>query len=786
MVAAGRDCPSRPRRRYRLARRAAARRAGIVLISVLCRAGAAAAQAQPPEQIVVIGTTPLLGSGVDQNRVPGQSAVLGSQDIARDGTPDLLHALDTQVAGVNLDSASGNPFQPSLFYNGFEASPLQGTAQGLAVYVNGVRFNQAFGDTVNWDLIPNIAIDRLNVEGSNPVFGLNALGGSVSARLRNGFTYHGAEADLSGGSFGQVQGEFQYGAERDGRALYVAGNVLNQDGWRDTQSSDIQNGFADLGWRGSKGEVHLGLALGNTVLNGPGSAPIQLIQADARAQFTQPNLIANKFGQLSLSGSARLDDTVSVDGEFYASTFLQRVANGNVAGDLPCGGGSTLLCSAPGVPSTTRGGGTVTDFLHGGPYAALDLATTDTNAYGASVQATDTGAVWGRGNHLVVGASFDGAQTVFSDRALIGGLLPSTREFIGPGITIDEPGINVPVRVAVSDTYAGAFAADTLDVTRHLAVTVSARLNSAEIDLADRGGGRLTGQHAYTAFNPAAGATYTVAPWLTLYAGLAQANRAPTPAELSCAGPADACSLANFFVGDPNLKQVVAHTIEAGARGRARLPDAVRVTYSLGLFRTDALDDIVFINSAVLGRAYFANIGQTRRQGLSARLELRRGAWSARISTTYTQAEFRTGFSEAAGNNPAASGGMLQVQAGDRLPGIPAIVLKAGTDLQLTPQWTAGLEAVQQSGQVLFGDEPNLTPRLPGFFRLDLHSAYQLTAGLQLFASVQNATMSRIYTFGTFSPTASVFLAQAPGATNPRSYSLAAPLGVVGGVRATF
>ena len=146
-----------------------------------------------------------------------------------------------RVAGLSLDSAAGNPFQPTLFYNGFESSPLQGTSQGIAVYLNGVRFNQAFGDTVNWDLIPDLAISRLNVEGSNPVFGLNALGGSVNVRLKDGFSYHGAEMDASGGSFGQVQGEFQYGAQRGNMALYVAGSEEHQDGWRDLQSSDIQN-----------------------------------------------------------------------------------------------------------------------------------------------------------------------------------------------------------------------------------------------------------------------------------------------------------------------------------------------------------------------------------------------------------------------------------------------------------------------------------------------------------------------------------------------------------------
>lgn len=132
----------------------------------------------PP--VTVIAPTPLLGSGVDRNKVPSQNQVLTDHDITLQGPPDYLQALQNQAQGVHLDSAAGGPFQPNLFYHGFQAAPLQGTPQGLAVYLNGVRFNQAFGDTVNFDLIPSIAIDRMNLEGANPVFGLNALGGSLA------------------------------------------------------------------------------------------------------------------------------------------------------------------------------------------------------------------------------------------------------------------------------------------------------------------------------------------------------------------------------------------------------------------------------------------------------------------------------------------------------------------------------------------------------------------------------------------------------------------------------
>ena len=88
---------------------------------------------------------------------------------------------------------------------------MLGTPQGLAVYQNGVRINEAFGDTVNWDLFPDIAINQVELVSSSPLYGLNALGGAISVTMKNGFTYQGADVELSGGSYGQRARSAQYG-----------------------------------------------------------------------------------------------------------------------------------------------------------------------------------------------------------------------------------------------------------------------------------------------------------------------------------------------------------------------------------------------------------------------------------------------------------------------------------------------------------------------------------------------------------------------------------------------
>lgn len=737
------------------------------------------------EQIIV-RPTPLSDAGGNDASLPTGSTTLHRSDLDFAGAPDLLDALGTDIPGVELDSASGNPLQPSLFYNGFEASPLQGTSQGLAVYVNGVRFNEPFGDTVNWDLLPQIAIDRVTLEDTDPIYGLNALGGAASVRLRDGFGWQGSEADLSGGSFGTITADGQYGIHVGDFAFYIAAGEQHQEGWRDLQSTDVQTLFADAGWRRDTSNVHVNLSLANSSLNGPGTTPVQLLAVDPQAQFTGPNLIANKFAQFEVSGATQLG-TVSLEGNAYYGYFLQRVVNGNAADDTPCDNGTGLLCAQDGDPSTSRGGVSINDFSNGGSISELDEQTTNTNRYGAAVQASRAERVFGLANRFLVGASFDGAQTLFSATSLLGTLTPGTRVFAGPGIAIEEPGNNVPVRVRVDDTYGGLYVSDSLGITTRLTLTTAGRFNVAEINLSDKNGTDLSGRHAYNRFNPTIGATYRIADWLVPYASYTETNRVPTPAELSCAGPTDTCSLANFFVGDPDLKQVVAHTVEVGARGTLdRIGDG-KIIYRVELFHTDSDDDIVFVNSADLNRAFFTNIDLTRRQGFDASLVVRMPCWTASINYAYVEASFGTTFVEAAGNNPAAdAGGNITIRPGDRLPGVPAQRLSFQLDDQITKRWNLGLRGVLQGGQYLFGDEANLTPKLPGFFEVELHAAYQLTPQVQVFGTIENLTDARYSTFGTFSPVQSVSLSQAPNATNPRSFSPAAPIGGFGGAKVTF
>ena len=94
-----------------------------------------------------------------------------------------------KLSGVTVKDVQNSPFQKNFDYRGFTASPLLGESQGLAVYLNGIRINEGFGDTLQWELIPENAIKNIDLMSSNPVFGLNALGGSLAFTTKKGLDY---------------------------------------------------------------------------------------------------------------------------------------------------------------------------------------------------------------------------------------------------------------------------------------------------------------------------------------------------------------------------------------------------------------------------------------------------------------------------------------------------------------------------------------------------------------------------------------------------------------------
>jgi outer membrane receptor protein involved in Fe transport len=739
-------------------------------------------------------TTPLAGSGIDTDKVPASINSINPINadlIKQTGSLNITDSLVKYVPSVTLNEVAGNPFTPDVQFRGFVASPVSGTPQGLAVYQNGVRINEAFGDTVNWDLIPTSAIKSLDVVTNNPAFGLNALGGAVVLQMKDGFNYHGAEIDTMGGSFGRIQSSLQWGKQIDNYAVYGALEAMHEDGFRNFQTSNVRRFYGDVGVKNVDSEFHINMGVADNDFGAAATSPIELLQQYWGATYTTPQTSTNKVGYVNLTGKADITPSWSLEGVAHVRVFNQNTQDGNPTDTQPCAD-PTLLCFGDAVtPANGLNGSQLSNPFD--PSATLgenDRTTTQTTTTGASLQATNTDDLFGHGNHFVVGASFDYSVTRFTASAELGTIGP---DFVvsGSGIFLGQSGDPVsigPVDLRTTNQYTGLYALDTFDVTRAFSITAGGRYNVANISLQDQLGTALDGNDTYTRFNPIIGGTYKLTPALTAYAGYSEANRAPTPLELGCADPANPCIIASFLVADPSLKQVVSHTVEAGLRGTHNL-NIGQLGWKLGVFRADNTDDILAIPSDVQGFGFFQNVGSTRRQGVEAEATLKADKLQLTGSYTFLDARFLNALTLGSPNSPFADAdGNIQVVPGDQIPTIPRNLFKARVDYAVTDAFKVGGDALFVGSQYFAGDASNQFPKLPGYAVFNLHASYQIFKNWQVYARADNIFDNRYATYGTFFDTGDVpnFANGGNPFTDPRSLSPARPRALYAGLKVTF
>ena len=276
-------------------------------------------------QAIVVTATPIPGTTIDIDKIPGNVQVLSAGDLTREGSASLTDALNSNLSSVNINDDLDDPFQPDILYRGFEASPVLGTPQGLAVYQNGVRINEAFGDTVNWDLFPDIAINQVELVSSSPVYGLNALGGAISVTMKNGFTYQGADVELSGGSYGQRAVAAQYGVNSGAFGFYMAGRALDWDGWRWFSNDRMRDLYAVLSAHTDKATLDLSYTRADNTMNGQGSAPVQELAVNRSLVFTGPQTNINTLDFVTLNGTLKVTDAWSLQSVLYYRQFAQTV-----------------------------------------------------------------------------------------------------------------------------------------------------------------------------------------------------------------------------------------------------------------------------------------------------------------------------------------------------------------------------------------------------------------------------------------------------------------------------
>jgi iron complex outermembrane receptor protein len=753
----------------------------IALCLPVSLSGPAVAQTVLPE-VEIIASSPASQTS-DRDKVPANTHILTPADFDTSKSSSLADAMQRRIPGLLITDVAGNPFQPDIQYRGFVASPVVGTSQGLAVYQNGVRINETFGDTVNWDFIPENAIDRMNVVPNNPVFGLNALGGAVVVTMKDGFTYQGAEAEVRGGSFGRMALSAQTGGQRGDVAGYIAADALKDKGWRDRSDSRLRRLYGDIGVRGEKTEFHLNFTTASNLFGATGPTPVQMLQQNWHSVYTTPQTTKNELVFLNASGKYVVTDTLTVQGNFYYRGFRQKHVDGNTSEVEPCSVPAGFLCIGDDTTQLFSPSGPVADILAGAVPGAVDRTATKADTFGGSLQAISAAKLFDHNNQFVAGVAVDRGRVNFKAESELG-TIGSDLFVTGTGVIVQQPTADIaPVSLDTTSTYTGFYATNTFDVTSALSVTAGGRFNIAQIKLEDQLGTALNGSHLFTRFNPVIGATYKLTPGITAYLGYSEANRAPTPAELGCSDPARPCLLDNFLVADPPLQQVVSHTYEAGLRGRFDAgPQNGQLVWNLGLFHTRNSNDIINVASDIAGRGYFQNAGDTLRRGFEAAVTFQSKEWQVYANYTYLEATFQSTMTLQSPDNPmAAPDGTITVTPGNVMPSMPRHRFKTGAEYTFDEKWKVGADLLATSGQYMRGDESNLNAMMPGYWTVNLHTSYKVTPNIEVFGLVQNLFNKHYYTFGTFFEADSIpFL----GLTDPRMMTPGAPLAAYVGLRA--
>ncbi len=704
-----------------------------------------AADSIETKKIEVISTTPLAGIGLPLSKIPANIQTIKAEQLEEQKSLSIADYINQNLNGVNVNDTQNNPYQPDVNFRGYSASPLLGTPQGLSVFVDGVRVNEPFGDVVNWDLIPMNSINTINlIPGSNPVFGLNTLGGALSVQTKSGRTNQGGAIEYYQGSWGRKAGSAEFGGVSDDGSIdyFISGNVFSEDGWRDYSPTDVGQAFAKIGWQNETSELNLSYTGADNKMVGNGLAPLDFLRQQGRNSIlTRPDLTENKLSFFNLNGSHFFNDDVQLSGNMYYRLGKTRTLNGDGNDDFDVNGGGFVSAADLAQANLDCAGNNDSDENCSG---ARNRTQSRRQGYGINTQVTFSQDLMGYKNQFITGLGYDYGRTDFKQSTEYG-IVNATRGIDGVGIFGDEGAVNLK---GVSETFS-AFATDTLSLSPIWHLTLSGRYNYTEVDNFDRlhpipnpnlaDNASLTSNQTYSRFNPAIGLNFTPSENLTAYASYNEGSRAPTAIELGCANPERPCRLPNAFAGDPPLDQVVAKTFEGGLRGN--LTPTINWTFSA--YRAQNFNDIQFIASdAVSGRGFFDNVGTTRRQGFDAAIGGRLEKFTWNLGYSFIKATYESEFAIANEVNSSADSDEIQVGKGDYIPGIPKHQLKLRAAYDVTPSWNVGTNIFAFSDQFSRGNENNQHQgegaKVAGYAVMNIDTRFQVNKNWQLFARLNN------------------------------------------------
>jgi outer membrane receptor protein involved in Fe transport len=687
-------------------------------------------------EVKVINTSPLPGIGIEKYKLPYEVQSVDSQTIQKSGGRTLSEFMNENLTGVNVNDIQGSPYQSDVTYRGMRASSTLGASQGLSVYMDGVRMNQPFGDVVNWDMFPEAAIDTVTlVPGSNPMYGLNTLGGALAFTTKSGLTTQGNELTTSYGSHRRLKLDITHGGKSsDGWHRFLAISAFDEDGWRDHSSGSLQNLFVKIGRTQEDTNWDVTYMFGNSKLHGNGLTPSTnygefgaasasntttgLYEADRVSVYTWPDQTINKAHVLSFNMQHVLDANTELASTAYVKYGTQSRLGGDVEWDNN---------SAEGIINRNSSKQTT-----------VGVATNLTKIL--DQHQITTGATLERSKMSYGATSADGCD-----------LSSSTREVstTGCGSALDTAG------VTGTSTAFGTYLADTYKLSDKTFVTVATRFNQTTVantltsyDNTGVSEGSESESFTYRKFNPSLGMTHQFGQ-LTVFGNWAQSNRAPTVMELGCADKDNPCALPTGLQADPYLSQVVSQTLEAGMRWK----NESGYNLSLSAYRTINKDDIIFI-AASTTTGYFDNFAKTQYLGVDINAGKSWGAWQLNSTYSYLKATYESS-AELLGAERE-----MDITPGTRMAGIPLHKLKMHLDWSATEKWKLGTSMIASSSLVAQGNEDGLlddgggagNAKVKGYALFNLKTTYAVQKGFEVFGKIDNVFNRRYETYAMLAP----------------------------------
>ncbi len=733
----------------------------------------AADKAIKADTVTVYSGTPLPGIGLPLNRIPANIQIADPKGVANQAGVSIADYMSNNMQGVSVTDMTGSPWQPEINFRGYSSSPLLGNSQGLSTYIDGVRVNEPFGDVTLWDKIPSFAIGNMQVvPGSNPLFGLNTLGGAIAIQTKSGRNNPGAALEYEAGSWGRQRSLAEFGGvSKDGSVDYIIGyQHTTEDGWRKHSPSHVNQLFSKIGWQNETTKLDLTYIGSDNNLIGNGFTPESLLRGDRDQIHTRPDFTNNYSHFLALNGSHWFNQDTMLSGNVYYRKSNRHTRNGDLWELEAATGGNVTSLNPYGLDDDEYAG------------SVMNRTKTTQDTYGATGQMTFNQDWMGKKNQFVVGAGYDYSLMRFRqseqvnigavDEVLVGhSVFDASRATIMSGPAFDptdheDGGLMAPRQTTglTGKQYTvRLFATDTLSLNDKWHLNAGASWNFTRIDNTDTLRGpytatnlsSLTDKDSYTRLNPTVGLTHTPNDNLTLFTSYSESSRAPTSIELGCSNPAQPCLLPSQMADDPPLNQVVAKTYEFGGRGN--LTENVR--WNAGVYQTMNHDDIQFTSANALnGAGYYKNIGRTKRQGLDFGLSGNVDKFKWNASYSYVRATYDTDVDYMNSSNSTANDDTdaFTAKKGSYLPSIPKHQLKLRGQYAVTPDWTIGTNVIGFSDQYIWGNENNRhrpgsdcsgagddrcaqgKGKISGYFVVNLDTQYNIGSGWKAFAKATN------------------------------------------------